>query len=267
MLPFRPLDPTDEERESLASNQAVIDALPTYAHRVRAASKRWNASSLGTARDKLHRARPGRDRCVYCEDSEGRHVEHTRPRSLFPEETWLWENLVPACGSCDGSKSDRYAIFTASDELQEVTRKRRRNAPVEPPPPGPSAWIDPRGAVDPMTLIELDIVGESFYLLPRDGLSPVDATRVDWTVEQCLELNKREALVQARRTAFYNYRARLEQYVRKKRAGASLDALSRLRDDLLGESHPTVWHELKRQRDALGDVARLFDAAPEALAW
>ncbi|MEM9456138.1 MAG: hypothetical protein AAGF11_18290 [Myxococcota bacterium] len=214
MLAFRPQALTDEEHDHLAKHQASIDALPSYTHRVKAATSRWNAASLGTARDKLKSARPGRDRCVFCEDSEGRDVEHSRPRSLFPEATWRWQNLVCACGSCNGSKGSRHAILTKPGKYQEVTR--RRKDPVVPPQFGPSAWIDPRRE-DPMALLELDITGESFYFLPRDGLTPRDLARIEWTVEQCLELNKRESLVQARRHAFTNYRARLFEYVQRSR--------------------------------------------------
>lgn len=118
-----------------------------------------------------------------------------------------------------------------------------------------------------MALLELDIIGESFYFLPRDGLTPRNLARVEWTVEQCLELNKRESLVQARKHAFTNYRARLFEYVQKKEADAASTELSRLRDDLREESHPTVWAEIKRQREDLEGIAALFEAAPEALDW
>lgn len=264
MLAFRPQDLTEEERSELAKRQATIDALPSYADRVRAATSKWSAASVGPARDKLRSARPGRDRCIFCEDSEGRDVEHLLPRFLFPEATWRWQNLLCACGGCNGSKGSRHAILTESGEYRDVSRRPRD--PVVPPPPGPSAWIDPR-VEDPMRLLQLDILGESFYFLPRDSLSKEDQARVEWTVEECLELNKRESLVQARRHAFTNYRARLHEYAQKKGAGATSTALSRLRDDLREENHPTVWAEIKRQREHLDGISALFDAVPEALGW
>ena len=42
--------------------------------------------------------------CVYC-DNPAKHVDHVRPLS---RGGWEHEsNLVPACGSCNSSKSDR----------------------------------------------------------------------------------------------------------------------------------------------------------------
>jgi len=264
MLEFRPEALCNREREDLAERQVTIDSLPSYDQRVRTAIDKWKASLLGSARDKLRAARPGGDRCVFCEDSEGRDVEHFLPRALFPESTWRWENLVCACSGCNGPKGTRHAILSGAGSYIEVTR--RRNAPVVPPPEGISAWIDPR-AEDPMRLIELDILGNSFYFIARDGLPPADAVRVEWTVEECLELNKREALVQARKNAFFNYRARLREYVHKKNSGAQPRELSLLRDDLRQENHPTVWAELKRQREELDDIPEFFADAPEALSW
>lgn len=46
-----------------------------------------------------------------------------------------------------------------------------------------------------------------------------------------------------------------------------IDDIERLRDDLRQENHPTVWAEIKRQREDLDEVAELFASAPEALGW
>ncbi|MGB4486839.1 MAG: retron system putative HNH endonuclease [Pseudomonas veronii] len=49
-------------------------------------------------------------KCAFCEciPSEGGNVEveHYKPKSLYPELTFEWMNLLPSCHRCNGDKSD-----------------------------------------------------------------------------------------------------------------------------------------------------------------
>ncbi|WCM53366.1 HNH endonuclease [Pseudomonas sp. WJP1] len=49
-------------------------------------------------------------KCAFCEcvPSEGGNVEveHFKPKSKHPNSTFEWENLLPACRRCNGSKDD-----------------------------------------------------------------------------------------------------------------------------------------------------------------
>ncbi len=53
-------------------------------------------------------------KCAYCESKithvEYGHIEHYRPKSLFPDLTFEWTNLLLACGVCNGGehKGDRF---------------------------------------------------------------------------------------------------------------------------------------------------------------
>jgi uncharacterized protein (TIGR02646 family) len=53
-------------------------------------------------------------KCAYCESKithvDYGHIEHYRPRSLFPKLTFEWSNLFLACGVCNGAehKSDHF---------------------------------------------------------------------------------------------------------------------------------------------------------------
>jgi uncharacterized protein (TIGR02646 family) len=53
-------------------------------------------------------------KCAFCEclPSEGGNVEveHFKPKSKYPESTFEWENLLPACRRCNGSKDDHDTI-------------------------------------------------------------------------------------------------------------------------------------------------------------
>ncbi len=47
-------------------------------------------------------------KCAFCENSptESGHieVEHFKPKSLYPEFTFSWDNLLPSCKKCNNSK-------------------------------------------------------------------------------------------------------------------------------------------------------------------
>lgn len=53
-------------------------------------------------------------KCAYCESKithvDYGHIEHFRPKSLFPDRTFEWTNLFLACGVCNGGefKGDRF---------------------------------------------------------------------------------------------------------------------------------------------------------------
>ncbi len=54
-------------------------------------------------------------KCMYCESKIGHidygDVEHIMPKSLFPDKTFLWENLGYACPKCNReSKKDLYDV-------------------------------------------------------------------------------------------------------------------------------------------------------------
>jgi 5-methylcytosine-specific restriction endonuclease McrA len=51
-------------------------------------------------------------KCVYCEGPinapRAAHVEHFRPKSLFPSSAYEWTNYFLGCPGCNGAKSDRW---------------------------------------------------------------------------------------------------------------------------------------------------------------
>lgn len=46
--------------------------------------------------------------CAYCEEICRGEVEHFRPKSRFPEQTYEWSNWVFACHDCNHAKSDKW---------------------------------------------------------------------------------------------------------------------------------------------------------------
>lgn len=205
----------------------------------------------------------GARRCSYCEDSCADEVEHIKPKDLFPEMTFVWENYVYACGPCNGPKNNKFAIFSlATGEFKDITR--RRGQPIVAPEPGDSVLIDPRQE-DPLVFIELDLV-DTFYFLPTGPEGSREYQRADYTIK-ILRLNERDILPAAREEAYHSYKARLSEYITRRDSGAPQKQLEKLISALQKMGHPTVWAEMKRQQGLIPDLRELFVQAPEALDW
>ena len=64
--------------------------------------------------------------CCYCETKisfvSARHIEHRKPKSGFPNSTFLWSNLHLCCPDCNLAKRDKYnyeapILDAATDEI------------------------------------------------------------------------------------------------------------------------------------------------------
>lgn len=81
---------------ALAEYQAEVDAAGGYPAQVRAAARLWplraRRSNFHEVRTRLADMSAGAQRCCWCEDSAGTDIEHIRPKSLYPERTFRWEN-------------------------------------------------------------------------------------------------------------------------------------------------------------------------------
>lgn len=61
-------------------------------------------------------------KCCYCENylpdrGSGKQVEHFRPRSKYPDLINEWENLLLACGTCNGEKNDEFPLSETGEPL------------------------------------------------------------------------------------------------------------------------------------------------------
>lgn len=95
------------------------------------------------------------EKCAFCEckPSEGGNieVEHFKPKSIYPDSTFEWDNFLPSCRKCNGLKSDH-------DTVKE---------PI----------INPYD-VDPSTVFKYNDI----RIVAKDGLNKVTAKR---TIEIC----------------------------------------------------------------------------------
>lgn len=248
---------------TLATYQAEVDSAGNYADQVATASRLFPGRSRNAAfrvvRNRLRQMCATPDRCGWCEDSEANQIDHVRPKALYPERTFVWENYLPACGVCNSGKGDRFAILGQNCAI-DVTRRLGKE--IVPPPPGDPALIDPRFE-DPLEFLELEMV-DTFRFQPKYGLSFPARDRAEYTIK-LLKLN-REVLSTARRNVFEDHCTRLVQYRQIRDGGASPAELKTFKTGFFSRPHPTVWREMQRQYK-LPSLKNLFAKVPEALAW
>jgi uncharacterized protein (TIGR02646 family) len=254
-------------QQHLDGLQARLDAEADYARRVELAASTWRnrtrSGDLERIRDALYEMCFGPRRCVYCEDSASTQIEHVRPRSLYPEATFSWENFLPACSGCNTPKNNRFAVFVPQ-QPDPVQVARRRVDPVVPPRHGEPLLIQPRRE-DPMHFLILDLNG-TFHIVPRPGLEHRERTRATWTIDTLLCLN-REPLPQGRQQAFQGYRAQLLEYIHKRDAHSDPALLQNHVEGIQRTGHRFVWEQMKEQCDRHPDLRALFAQAPEARDW
>ena len=257
------LDPRTER--GLEGYQAEVDGAGTYPQQVAKGKSLFSARNresnpvFRAVRARLREMCAGTQRCGYCEDSVGDEVEHIMPKDLYPERVFVWENYLLACGRCNVGKSNKFAVIVGR-QLRDVTR--RHGAPIRRPRRGDPGLINPR-AEDPLVYLDLEL--ETFVFLPREDLTVIDERRAQYTIE-VLKLN-RDVLLEARREAYGSYRARLLEYRDLRDAGAEDAKPSLLAKAVMSSSHPTVWREMQRQGEDIGELRDLFSAIPEASHW
>lgn len=256
-------------QKTLETYQRAVDAVPDYEQRVQHATKTFSAHNIkgnkvfDAVKYALTRMCSGARRCGYCEDSAADEIEHIKPKSLYPELTFVWLNYLYACGPCNTSKSSKFAVFDfQTGNLVDVQRKPK--APIVPPAPGTPALIDPR-VEDPSDFLFLDL-GSTFCFSPRTDIDPVEHQRAKYTID-VLGLNERAYLRIGRKQAYFDFIAHLKQYRTERDRGASQTQLRAMQRHILGRPHPTVWMEMKRQHAAIRLLKKLFGAVPEALHW
>lgn len=269
MIKLNPLDLDPLPASFLRRWQREIDSMSSYAERVQVGKDKFKSrnhnrnATFNHVREVLGKMCQGARRCAYCEDSVADEIEHIQPKDIYPNLVFSWDNYLYACGPCNGPKNNQFSVL-AGREPRLVNVTRAKDEPVVPPVKGVPVLINPR-AEDPLHFLFLDLLN-TFAFTPRTGISPVDAIRADYTIG-VLRLNDRDYLVNARRTAFGNYRARLVEYINEKTSGASQNDLRRRQSELLKVGHQTVWREMQRQQASYPALAALFAAAPEALVW
>ncbi len=255
-------------REKLKEYQKEVDDAGNYAAQVAEAKRKFprrnrnDNATFNTVKSKLVEMCSGSRRCMYCEDSVADEVEHFRPKDLYPEVVFAWNNYFYACGPCNGPKNNRFSIIDGSSQLVDVTRPR--GGAIVAPARGDMALIDPRRE-NPLDFMMLDL-RNTFQFTSIATVGSVDDLRANYTIE-VLRLNERDYLVEARENALGGFRARLSEYITRRNAGANHGELKNLREGIQRAPHPTVWAEMVRQKEYHPSIKTLFDDAPEAVSF
>src|SRR5262249_28940811 len=137
----------------------------------------------------------GSRRCMYCEDAPADEVEHFKPKDLYPQVAFAWDNYLYACGPCNGPKNNRFSVLSRK-AIVEVTRSR--DDPVVPPRKGRPALINP-SKENPLDFFMLDIIN-TFEFIVISVAGSLEYARADYTL-RVLRLNERDYLKKSRRTA------------------------------------------------------------------
>lgn len=225
-------------------------------------AKPKNKMPFPAVMEALQRMSCGAARCHYCEDSEGADIDHFRPKSIYPNLAFQWENFVWSCAKCNRAKGNRFGLIDIG-ENGVVSIRMAKHAQLTYPPEGDPALIHPREE-NGMDFLMLDF-NLTFNLGAISVASAVQRLRAEETTDT-LKLN-RPALVEARKSAYSNFFHRLKVYVFTKIAQPEGERLSNMKEQLLRESHQTVWKEMQRQHMNFPELKNLFAQAPEALEW
>ncbi len=260
--------PPDVQTE-LDKFQADIDKILNYSDRVKAAEQQFVSKNQNTnptfreIRRVLTSMCAGERRCMYCEDSVADEVEHIKPKSLYPEEVFVWLNYLYACGPCNGPKRNKFEVYSAKNGRRvDVTRGKK--ALIQPPTAGHPLLIDPRRE-DPLNFMLLDLSG-TFFFGGKGAKNSKNFKRAEYTID-LLGLNRRDYLVRARRVAAFSYSVHLRDYINRRDIGDTSVELANLITVIQSMSHPTVWREMQRQKKTVFSSDDLFAKAPEALTW
>jgi hypothetical protein len=281
-------------KEALDKKQKTINDLSTFIEKSNKAGKAWDSKGspeiFKRIRKHLITLCVSVEVCNYCESNEANDIEHILPKKLFPHLTFLWTNYLLACPNCNSKfKQDQFAIFEPLDS-EEVTEFVSRQKVETQPATEDHVFIHPH-LENPMDFLWLELNTCIFNIHPDfiENENSRGFKKGDYTLK-ILKLNDRATLVQGREAARDEYLNLFKQYIAVKKA-TDFEALkmavhgfpsinedvpfleekqniiTSIHKKIKSNHHPTVWHELVRQRTLKPSLIKLFEEAPEAILW
>ncbi|MEY4927958.1 MAG: hypothetical protein RI894_2394 [Bacteroidota bacterium] len=275
----------------LTELQAQIDAIPDFTEKVSEAQRLWtNKTGSDAGKKTFHEVKGTLTEmciavkvCNYCEHNEATDIEHIAPKSFFPEFTFVWDNYLLACKTCNtGYKLDKCHVLDPDGNVHEIKRGSGK-------PPYPTiAMINPRSE-NPTDFMLLNTATFIFEIIGTDTIAKNKAAK---TIE-VLDLNNRDTLKEARKSlhhAFYDSMDRLSRIV-KADSMVEIEDILRPHEDLIkgatenidelkekikqgykkyiqDKPHPSVWYAIKTIDSKVHPKwQKLFEIIPEALEW
>jgi hypothetical protein len=282
-----------DDLQSEIVNGTKTDTATNFTAQVNRAAGTWKPKNkhFTIIKDKLQSMTVA-GRCNYCECDRACDIEHIYPKSKFPQFAYTWTNYILSCSFCNSYlKIDKFAVFLPKGSAIKIDLKRNSKpvADTDAPPSDDGVLINPR-TENPRDFLRLNIIGQTFFYEPIDtDKNSRNYQRADYT-RILLDLNQ-ENLRKARESQASFYWNYLNKYIQAKNATNFEDLQKTIDGDfpfldkkldfkieqirivenfkieIQKAMYPTVWDELKRQKEYLPRTNELFKAAPEALAW
>ncbi len=296
MIPLSSKPLSQENLDFLEQRQNDIDNKPDFEAQAKRAKQLWDnkgstaaKAAFAEIKETLLEMCVGTEICNYCENNEAADVEHIYPKKIFPKKAFKWENYLLACQKCNSThKQEKFFVFNPENSAKVLDVKPPRGE-FKAPPNEDAAFLDPRKE-DPMDFLWLDLTpGCPTFLFREKAEEGTRSFEKATRTLEILQLNKRNALREARKAAAQFFLATLRLYIKVKKAQnfneleplddfAEIDKSkdfeeektqiqANIQRDIRNHPHPTVWRELIRQRDHLPNTQALFMQAPEALEW
>lgn len=105
-----------------------LEPMTVQVERSRRINKVWEqrrrTKAMAGVQEALNAMAPGRERCMYCEDSRASDIEHFRPKARFHQQVFVWSNLLAVCPDCNREKNqlfdERILDPTVDDPLKHL---------------------------------------------------------------------------------------------------------------------------------------------------
>ena len=116
------------------------------------------------------------NKCAFCETNVERwDVEHFRPKSLYPWLAFSWDNLLLACPTCNGNKSNHFETITKRAKFEPKDLKNIHNLSKKYDAIENNKFIHPE--------LETDI--EDKIKFDKDGKIFTKDERLQYTIDTC----------------------------------------------------------------------------------
>jgi uncharacterized protein (TIGR02646 family) len=289
MIQLSKKDLSKDVQDELNRLQSQIDHQKGFTERIQKAQLLWNTkggirgkTAFNTISTDLLNLCVYIGVCNYCEQNEANDIEHIYPKSFFPESTFKWENYLLACKQCNsGIKLDQCHVLDQNSDVLKLQRG-------DEPPFQTISFINPR-IETPNDYMILNTLSHKFEVF--DELDKKRKNKAHSTLE-ILELNTRDILIQARKSAANHYYEKISRLARILNAN-TIDELAEALtpyDDLFdlnqpidsiknsikdsykkyisSYQHPSVWYSIKIIESQMNKKWQaLFAQIPEALNW
>lgn len=233
-----------DSRNFLARLQNLVNDAGTRQEK-RSRSKQYfsNKSAIPwrSIRSSLQNSVPGKDVCHYCEMDRHRDIDHIRPKSIYPELAFRWENFVLSCTICNQNlKRDKFSILDFDGNVVDLTHFSR--AETEPPH-GVGCILNPR----------CDDGSEYFHYDPDTGFvialgkSKENFNRASYTIDL---LNLNQAIMCRSRICSWSYYCQHIEKLAEACSVNSIHSFDRLVRDISSMRHPFVLTSLLKHPDA-----------------